>query len=159
MWPDQNRGASHKRRITIRNAHSDYKSTTLYKQGDRTVYIESSQASNYMNTTMGHNAASTAWPGIPISDEIKVLIGRFFSAVDDPCDKAGDTLADEVFTPDGFMVAAAGTATGAAGMRSNYPLCRHSEILIAICRDPQVSQKCMDCDQEAQTLCSESVHP
>lgn len=60
----------------------------------------------------------TAWPTISIPDDIKLLIKRFFLAVDDPTDQAGNILADEIFTPGGMMVAAAGTAKGSAGMRN-----------------------------------------
>lgn len=65
---------------------------------------------------MGHSTARTTWPTIPVPDEIKALIDKFFSVVDDPNAKSGDVLADEIFTPDGIMTAAAGTASGSAGM-------------------------------------------
>jgi hypothetical protein len=65
---------------------------------------------------MSSSITNTVWPVVPIPEYMKVLIENFFSAVDDPTEKAGDTLANEVFTPDGVMVSAAGTAVGSAGM-------------------------------------------
>jgi hypothetical protein len=75
---------------------------------------------------MGYSTANTVWPTISIPDDVKLLIDGIFTAMDNTDKSAGDMLADEVFTPDGVMMAAAGTATGAAGMydTSYSPLAR-----------------------------------
>lgn len=85
-----------------------------------------------------------------------MLIYGFFSAVDDLADEAGNTLADKMFTPDGVMVAAAGTTTGSAGMSN--PLMVHIATKTSACRDLRVPQKCMECSEETQALCQKSVH-
>jgi hypothetical protein len=64
--------------------------------------------------------ANTAWPAVSTPNDVKSLMECFFAAVDDPTDKAGNTLADEIFTPDGVMIAAAGTATESAGMYNTF---------------------------------------
>jgi hypothetical protein len=72
---------------------------------------------------MGYSTANTVWPTVSIPDDVKLLIDGFFTAVDNTDKSAGDILADEVFTPDGVMVTAAGTATGSAGMyNTSYSL-------------------------------------
>jgi hypothetical protein len=72
---------------------------------------------------MGYSTANTVWPTVSIPDDVKLLIDAFFTVVDNTDKRAGDILADDVFTPDGVMVAAAGTATGSAGMyNTSYSL-------------------------------------
>lgn len=69
---------------------------------------------------MTNSISNTVWPTVPISNGIKSLIESFFTAADDPTDKAGDTLADEIFMPAGVMVAATGTATGSTGVCNTF---------------------------------------
>ncbi|KAJ9607565.1 hypothetical protein H2200_007643 [Cladophialophora chaetospira] len=57
--------------------------------------------------------ASTQWPPTPISSEVKHLLSRFLEIVDLEDEKAGQLLADEVFTSDGELVASTGSFHGA----------------------------------------------
>lgn len=63
----------------------------------------------------GYSIENTVWPAFAVPNDTKLLLDKFFSIVDDPGADAGDRLADEVFTHDGIMVAAAGTTRGSSG--------------------------------------------
>lgn len=52
--------------------------------------------------TMGYNTDSTEWPrGTDIPEPVKRLIDRFYNLLDDDRPAVGNSLADEIFTPDG----------------------------------------------------------
>lgn len=64
---------------------------------------------------MGYNTKSTLWPIGNVSSEVKNLIDKFFSLMDDTSDGVGDQLAYEIFTDDGELAAPAGKATRSEG--------------------------------------------
>ncbi|KAH7081439.1 hypothetical protein BKA63DRAFT_208420 [Paraphoma chrysanthemicola] len=66
---------------------------------------------------MVYTTEGTVWPAIAISNDSKALIGRFFQLMDDSSQGIGDILADEIFTSNGSLSAAAGTATGSSEIR------------------------------------------
>lgn len=66
---------------------------------------------------MGNSTANTIWPITGIPADAKELIEKFFSTMDDSTSSAGDVLADEIFTIEGVLIAAAGTTKGSPGMR------------------------------------------
>ncbi|KAH7385830.1 hypothetical protein BKA66DRAFT_569663 [Pyrenochaeta sp. MPI-SDFR-AT-0127] len=68
---------------------------------------------------MAHATAQTKWPAFSTSVEAKALIEKFFSLMDDPNEGVGDKLADELFTSDGILRAAAGAATGSSEIRKS----------------------------------------
>jgi hypothetical protein len=59
---------------------------------------------------------NTTWPSIIITDNVKELLGKFFTIVDLPDPESGKRLADEIFTEDGIMAAATGKSIGFEGM-------------------------------------------
>jgi hypothetical protein len=66
---------------------------------------------------MAYSTEQTIWPASAINTETKALIARFFSLMDNPGEEVGDVLADEIFTSNGTLAAAAGTAAGSSGMK------------------------------------------
>lgn len=65
---------------------------------------------------MGYATESTVWPSPQISFEIKQLLDKFFSLVDNKAGDSGQRLGTEVFTPDGKFFATSGNFQGSAGM-------------------------------------------
>jgi hypothetical protein len=65
---------------------------------------------------MGYNTASTDWPAsTALSAEVKALLDTLFLTLDNDQPGAGDELADNIFTGDGILMAAAGKAEGSEG--------------------------------------------
>jgi hypothetical protein len=60
------------------------------------------------------------WPQTPIQNEVKVLVYRFFSLVDQNRPGVGEELASDVFTSDGIMITSTGKFKGNAGIRSTH---------------------------------------
>lgn len=65
---------------------------------------------------MGYNTASTEWPSISPSSEIKALIDELFLVLDSDKDGAGEQLADKVFMHDGVLVGPKGKFEGTEGI-------------------------------------------
>lgn len=63
---------------------------------------------------MAHNTVFTQWLATELFESAKVLIDGFFSLLDDQNASGSDSLADETFTPDGTLTAAAGKASASA---------------------------------------------
>lgn len=76
---------------------------------------------------MGSVTASTIWPALSISDEVKKLVDHFFTLVDLKSDDSGERIAKEVFTKDGIFILADGTFKGTAGKTTHhaYPPVKH----------------------------------
>ncbi len=68
---------------------------------------------------MGYSTDSTVWPLPHLSTDVKQLIDRFFSLVDNKGSDSGERLAREVFTEDGKFFATSGDFEGSAGMKHN----------------------------------------
>lgn len=57
------------------------------------------------------------WPEVgTISKPTKDLVNLLLELLDNKSDNSGDRMADEVFTPDGYLGAFSGSAKGSAGM-------------------------------------------
>jgi len=50
---------------------------------------------------MGYNSDSADWPTSPVPTAVKLLIDKFYNALDNPGPEAGSILADEIFADDG----------------------------------------------------------
>jgi hypothetical protein len=59
---------------------------------------------------------NTSWPDIAISSTGQELIAKFFSLVDKPDPNPGKSLAEEVFTEDGVLIAGPNKSVGSDGM-------------------------------------------
>ena len=58
----------------------------------------------------------TVWPETtPVSQPTKRVMSLLLNLLDDKSDNAGDRLADEVFTADGYLGAAAKAVKGSTG--------------------------------------------
>lgn len=67
--------------------------------------------------------AGTIWPELTkISKPTKEVMKLLLDLLDDKSDNAGDRMADEVFTPDGYLGAFSGAAKGSAGTNSRIYL-------------------------------------
>lgn len=60
--------------------------------------------------------SNTVWPETLIAEPVKKLMSLLLSLLDNKGDEAGPRLADEVFTPNGVLGAANGSAIGSAGL-------------------------------------------
>ena len=107
---------------------------------------------------MAYSTEQTIWPASAITEEIKALIARFFSLMDDPSEEVGDVLADEIFTSNGTLAAAAGTAVGSSGMKPCAHSCTPTQIHIYTHRNTKVPRARMECNQDAPPPCSKSLH-
>jgi hypothetical protein len=50
---------------------------------------------------MGYNSDSADWPTSPVPAAVKLLIDKFYNALDNRGPEAGSILADEIFADDG----------------------------------------------------------
>jgi hypothetical protein len=65
---------------------------------------------------MGYVTEKTIWPtSVQLDQSVKGLIDLFYTLADDKSSNAGPRIAEEVFTKDGTMGAAAGVAKGSEG--------------------------------------------
>lgn len=72
--------------------------------------------------------SSTVWPPTPISDATKELLTRFLKIVDLKDPSSGQVLADDIFVPDGQLIASNGAFNGQAGMQiTTHPIDLTSE--------------------------------
>jgi hypothetical protein len=79
----------------------------------------------------------TAWPSVVITDNVKELLGKFFTIVDLPDPEAGKRLADEIFTEDGIMAAATGKSIGFEGMYFRTIIWDASKFPVRVKTNPQ----------------------
>jgi hypothetical protein len=67
--------------------------------------------------------SNTVWPETtPVSEPVKKVMSLLLNLLDDKSDNSGDQLADEVFTPNGYLGAAAKAAKGSAGAQPSLYL-------------------------------------
>ncbi|KEF55976.1 uncharacterized protein A1O9_07556 [Exophiala aquamarina CBS 119918] len=65
---------------------------------------------------MGYVTEKTTWPtAVQVDQSVKSLIDLFYSLADDKASTSGPRIAEEVFTKDGTMMAAAGASKGTEG--------------------------------------------
>jgi hypothetical protein len=65
---------------------------------------------------MGYHTESTDWPDPDLPAAVKDLIDQYFRVMDDKSPKAGDTLADNVCSPDCHLALFGGGAQGTEGV-------------------------------------------
>ena len=58
---------------------------------------------------------NTIWPSLAVSDNVKILIGKFFTIVDVPDPDSGRQLAEEIFAENGVMATATDKSIGSEG--------------------------------------------
>jgi hypothetical protein len=64
---------------------------------------------------MGYNTESTDWPEPEVPPAVKELIDRYFRTMDDSSPQAGNTLADDICSPDCHLALHGGGAQGREG--------------------------------------------
>jgi hypothetical protein len=109
---------------------------------------------------MGYNIGQAVWPTFSISDQTKALIDKFFRLMDDGSTGVGDKLADEVFTFDGSLSGATGTATGTSGMSVQYKVL-FLFLIFAHCiltRNSKMQKERMESGPTEMSSCQEGVH-
>lgn len=106
---------------------------------------------------MGYNTDNTVWPTTGMSEATKGLLDRFFNTLDNTSPDAGDTLADEIFSPDAKAQFGAHTFSGQEG-DSPQSTSTTREPDLTMNRDPSKSRPRLGVVQESTAYTATCVH-
>lgn len=110
--------------------------------------------------TMGYNTESAEWPtAVEVPQAIKDLIDRFYNLLDDDRPGVGETLADEIFTPDGVAYFGGKPSTGSAGTYLDCTTMSWSLAnLLTTESYPSLPCRCMEGYHESKAHREEGIH-